>query len=489
LQSITRPIELSVASKVTDPHQCLTWVTEINDAYRALNRPRQKATQIVDLKLRTILWRSRILNHLLTRPPPWAKTDPGHLARILTALNICLTPHQQELAAGLLSSAEIAGLMANQGITPVGHPDLWQTSGPGINLNIVANRSSSWPFHKWRRNNRFSRYQSSGEGVRYRGVCFLPGDVLLANVNLDGNGIYTSLSDPRSFSSHSAFFAILEYHGDRFPVVIETYEKGVRPVPLNVFLGPRFCSYVEVYRHHEYSQQHAAAINKIAAEFIENVRGYNFDSEDRDPAYMSCTAVGRFLHQRSGLTPARTMSKLDHPNVRNNLSKLGYTYFDFFAPVDFLLNDCFRFAGRIDNNQIDRLLARELVDKEFRRQFRERDLDPRRFPFPYRLNRWGLGHMRRNTVIGKAIGLVEGFDPHNLPKGPDDLLAVIKIAEKQIGAVISKTRIAIERTMADHDNPDLASLMNSPELNSVVERSLNLSWLPPKTSIKESRIS
>ena len=479
MQNINQSIELSVASKITDPHQCLSWVTEINDAYRALDRPRQGATQVVDLKLRTILWRSRILSHLLTRPPSWAVANSAHLAQVLTALNTYLTPHQQELAAGLLSPAEFAGLLANQGITPVAHPDLWQTSGPGINLDIVANRSSSWPFHKWRRNDRFGRYESSGEGVRYRGVDFLPGDVLLANVNLDGNGIYTSLSDPRSFSSHSAFFAVLEYDGDRFPVVIETYEKGVRPVPLNVFLGPRFCSYVEVYRHNEYSGQHAATINKIAAEFVERVQGYNFDSEDQDPAYMSCTAVGRFLHQQAGLTPARTMSKLHHPKVQSNLSKLGYTYFDFFAPVDFLLNDCFSYAGRIDNNQIDRLLARELVDKEFRRQFMERELDSRRFPFPYRLNRWGLGHIRRNTVIGKVIGLVEGFDSHNLPKGPDDLMAVIKIVEKQIGAVISKTRTAIEKTMANHDNHDLEALMNSPELIAVVENSLNLPWLPP----------
>ncbi len=478
MQNTNLSLELSIARKVTDPHECLSWVTVVNDRYRALDRPRQGAAQVVDLKLRTILWRSRVLEHLLTRPPPWARTNPALLTGILTALNIYLTPSQQELTAGLLSPAEFAGLLANQGITPEGHPELWQTSGPGINLNIVANRSSSWPFRKWRRNSRFGRYEPSGEGVRYRGVDFLPGDVLLANVNLDGNGIYTSLSDPRSFSSHSAFFAVLEYAGDRFPVVIETYEKGVRPVPLNVFLGPRFCSYVEVYRHQQYSEPHAATINEIAAEFVENVRGYNFDSEDKDPTYMSCTAVGRFLHQRAGLTPARTMSKLHHPKIQTNLSKLGYTYFDFFAPVDFLLNDCFSFAGRIDNNQIDRLLARELVDQEFRRQFMERELDPGRFSFPYQLNRWGLSHMRRNTVIGRAIGLVEGFDQHNLPRGPDDLLAVIKIAEKEIGAVIAKTRTAIEETMSGHENPDLAELMNNPELNSVVERSLNLSWLP-----------
>ena len=71
--------------------------------------------------------------------------------------------------------------------------------------------------------------------MRYRGVEFTPGDVLLANVNLDGNGVYTTLSDPKSFSSHSAFFAVLKHDGRRFPVVVETYEKGLRPVPLSVF--------------------------------------------------------------------------------------------------------------------------------------------------------------------------------------------------------------------------------------------------------------
>ena len=416
---------------------------------------------------------------MLKQPPTWTARNRGHMAQILSALDIYITPDQRKRAAKLLKPTEFAGILANQGITPAGYPQLEQLSGPGVNLNIVANRSSSWSFQRWRKDHRFSRYEASAEGVRYRGVDFRPGDVLLANVNLDGNGVYTALSDPRGFSSHSAFFAILEYAGRQFPVVIETYEKGVRPVPLNVFLGPRYCSYVEVYRHRDYSRNHAAAIARIAAEFIECVQGYNFDSEDPDPDYMSCTAVGRFLHQRAGLTPARTLSKLQHPNIQSNLSRLGYEYFDFFAPVDFLLNDSFRFVGRVDNNQIDRLLARELVDREFRRQFMERELVLRGFPFRYRLNRWGIDQIRRSTLIGKTIGRIEGFDARSLPKGPDDLLAVITIAEQQIGAVIKKTTHTIAKILSEPGDPTLDDLMTHPVIQTQIENSLNLPWLPP----------
>jgi len=478
-QSLFQLIGLPIAVKLADPDECLAWVAQVNDAYRRLERPVLGADRVVDFKLRTTLWRRTVLHGLFDRTGPCTGIDPGRLLDILVALNVFPDAEQQRIAMNVLGPDLFARLQASMGITPAGHPELELESGPGVNLDIVANRSSRWPFEKWRLDERFSRYETAGEGVRYRGVEFAPGDVLLANVNLDGNGVYTSLSDPKSFSSHSAFFAMLEHRGRRFPVVIETYEKGVRPVPLSVFLGPHFCSYVELYRHVEFTAGHADAINAAAARFIEEVRGYNFNSEDLNPAYMSCTAVGRFLHQAAGMTPIRTVSKLAHPNIQGNLGKLGYTYFDFFAPVDFLLSDRFRYAGHIDNNQADRLLARELVDREFRRQFEERQLDPKRFPAMGGLNRWGIRQIRNGTLVGRVIGKVEGFDAHNLPKGPDHLMAVITLAEKQIGEVIKKTIDACTAELRGPDQPGLDEMLDHVAINRLVRESLNLPWLPP----------
>lgn len=475
---VNQLLKQSLQGGLQNPHACLTWVKEINQNYREIQRHRMPAEEVVELKLKIIFWRSRLLDALLRHPPAWINDHREELLETLFALNVYLPSHQQNLALGLLGQRALAELLANQGITPKGHSDLEEISGPGVSLNIVANRNSSWPFSKWRRNRLFGRYQYEQEGVRYRGVFFRPGDVLLANVNLDGNGVYTSLSDPKSFSSHSAFFAILEADHMRFPVVIETYEKGVRPVPLNVFLGPSFSSYVEIYRHNDYSPRHATSINQAAMDFIQNVRGYNFDSEDPDPTYMSCTAVIRFMHQYARLKPAQSKSKIQHPRIQANLSRLGFTYFDFFAPVDFLLNDCFHCVGYVDNNQIDRLLARELVDREFRQRFIERELDPDKFPFPAKLNRWGIDHIRRQSLVGKIIGAIEGFDNDSLPKGPDHLLAVIKLAEKQIGKAIKATRDALQPVLTDMDALDTAQLLNDSRVRQAFQNSFDLPWLP-----------
>jgi hypothetical protein len=483
LQRFCIAVQSPVFGELSDPDQgAAAWIAQVNEQHRRFERPVLGAEGALELKLATALWRRGVLRALLDSAGPLKGAAPGRLLESLLALNVYLDADQRRKAEALLDPEQFARLRASMGNTPEGYPALAQVSGPGVALDIVANRSSRWTFEKWRLNERFSRYEPAGEGVRYRGVEFQPGDVLLANVNLDGNGVYTALSDPKSFSSHSAFFAVFQHRGARFPVVIETFEKGVRPVPLSVFLGPRFCSYVEVYRHQEYTRERADGLNAAAARFVDEVRGYNFDSEDRDLDYMSCTAVGRFMHQAAGMTPIRTQSKIGHPNIQANLGKLGYTFFDFFSPVDFLLSDRFRCVGCVDNNQVDRLLARELVDREFRRQFESRQLDPRRFPFRSRINRWGIRQIRSGGPAGSFLGWLEGFEARNLPKGPDDLMAVITPAEKQIGAVIKRATAAIARVLTHSTQPDLEGLLHHAEINDLVRKSLDLPWLPARSS-------
>ena len=459
---------------------CLDWVAQVNDAYAALARPEHDARDIVDLKLALCLWRSRLQEQILAYPPSWAQSEPESAQRVLLGLNVLLSDRHMELAAKLLPAPLLAELLAAQGTATPGFPQWDRISGPGVSLNIVANRGSSWPYEKWRANELFARYQFEEEGVRYRGVLFRPGDVLLANVNVDGNGVYTSLSEPKGFSSHSGFFAILEHAGKRFPVVVETYEKGVRPVPLSIFLGPKFTSYVEVYRHTDYAADQAGALNRAALEVIDRVRAYNFDSEDLDPHYLSCTAVGRVMHAEAGLKPAKRISELGHPMVRNNLAKVGYRYFDYFGPVDFLLNDCFRFVGLVDNNQLDRLLARELVDREFRRRFCSSELEPRNFPFPYALNLWGISQMRKRSFWGKLISLIEGYDVDTLPKGPDALMAVILLAEKQIGKSIRQIRETIVPVLAEVESLDMSAFSDDERVRAALQENLVLPWLLPE---------
>ncbi len=145
--------------------------------------------------------------------------------------------------------------------------------------------------------------------------------------------------------------------------------------------------------------------------------------------------------------------------------------------MDYLLDERFQCAGWIDNNQFSSLLARDLIDSEFKAQFAARRIEPDKFPFPYTLNRWGIKHIRRRTLMGRLIGLVEGFDEHSLPKGPDDLLAVITLAEKQIGKAILKTKSVIDRELQEFDHDRVDSLLSSPRIRDTVTAALDLPWL------------
>ena len=309
-------------------------------------------------------WRSRIKTQLVERivASPAAQHEPLMLA--LAALRTHLAPEVLTRLEEIVDPELFARLQCEQGIRPAARAG-GRLAGPQVDLKISANRSSRWTFEKWARIEELGRYDFEEDGVRFRGVLLRPGDVLLSNCNLDGNGIYTTLGDPKAYSSHAALFAILSAGGRRFPAAIETYEKGVRPTPLNVFLSPRYAAHTEVYRHVNLATEHTVRVNAAAARMIREVKGYNFDTCDSARDYVSCTGVPRFVLQDAGLEPGCTKSNIMDAGIQQNLLALGYNFFDFSSPIDFVLSDEYRCVGWFDNDQVDRLVARELVEVEF----------------------------------------------------------------------------------------------------------------------------
>lgn len=459
------------------PDACVERAREIHDCYMCLDRGQIGADQVLELKFASLYWRHNLLSMLRDPPSSWVNADHNTLTGIVDALN-CRFPDTTIAGLSPHMGAESRDyILARQGVPPHGSTRHRTLAGPGVILDIRANRSSAWPFRRWKRKPEFSIYDFDGDGVNFRGLHFRPGDILLANVNIDGNGVYTTLSDPTRFSSHAAVFAILEDGGRRYPAVIETYEKGVRAVPLNVFLDAKFCAYVEVYRHKELQEPQTYVVNRSALTMLDRVRGYNFDSKADDRDYVSCCTVGRLLHIDAGLEPASWKSRIQHPGIQTNLEKLGYTFFDFFAPVDYLLDANFRIVGWVDNHQFDDLLARELVEGYFRELFMTRRLNPERFPLMARVNRWGIRHIRRRSPLGRTIGLVEGFDHQSLPKGPDPLMAVITIAEAQLGRAIKRTKQWLKDLDHTPEYFSLGEFSRQPRVREYLESNVRFPWL------------
>lgn len=457
-------------------------ITQRNEDFLALPRAGGDAESILAAKFSHAFWRQRALSRLLTLAEHEARDgrlDQGRLADNLVALNLHLQPAQRKRAEALFKDrSQLARVLAGQGQRLADVPEYHEIAGPDMDLKIKVNRSSAWPFSKWRQLEQFAEYQFEGDGVRYRGWLLRPGDVLLANVNLDGNAVYTSLSEPKGYCPHSAMFTVLEHAGRRYPAVIETYEKGARAIPLNVFLNSRYLAYGEIYRYQKLTDAQRAELTSAAHALIADARGYNFYTCDNNPEYVSCTSLIQVLFAAVGAPQVEPVSTIGHPGIRENLGRLGYATFDpFFAPVDFLLNPDFECVGWIDNNQLPRLVARELVEHGFRRQFERGQLNPRRAPLMHHINHFGIRQMRRRTPLGKVISMVMGFDHISLPYGPDPMLAIVTPAEAQLGGAVRRLLPTVEQYLQRQDRFELAELKQDSAIQAAIDKHVQLKWL------------
>ena len=453
-------------------------IREANRAYLALPRHEGDARAILARKLETAFWRRATLDRLL-RAGESEVAEPDGLAEAILALGLHLGGGDLDRLRRIVGGGEPYGrVLAQQGVRWPRTPEVHDLAGPDVDLKIQANRDSPWPLEKWRKITAFSEYRFEGGAIHYRGLVLWPGDVILANVNLDGNFVYSSLSDPKCVFTHSAVVTVFQEGARRFPAVVETYEKGVRAIPLSIFLNARFLAYGELYRHRGLTLAHGERLAAAAAAMVRDTRGYNCTSWSDDRAYLSCTAVGRFLLEDVGLDGVGPRSAIVHPRVRENLALVGYGHFEpFFTPVDYLLNPYFTLVGVVDNNQFDRLLARELVEQGFRRGFETRRLEPRLLPPEYLVNRFALGQIRARTALGGVISRAVGFTPRNLPKGPDAMMAGIVPAEKQFGKAVRKLLPAVATHVAREGRFSFEETMADPHLQDLRDQALRLRWL------------
>ena len=117
------------------------------------------------------------------------------------------------------------------------------------------------------------------------------------------------------------------------------------------------------------------------------------------------------------------------------------------------------------------------MEARFREQFAQRKIDIGKLPSRYRVNLWGIGHIRRRTALGRLIARLEGFDHISLPKGPDQVIAMIKLAEGQVGRGIRLLHPFVRDYLHGLDTFDLEQVSTDRRINQQIDRCLNLPWL------------
>ncbi len=325
--------------------------------------------------------------------------------------------------------------------------------GPYKDIKIVANKTSKIVYEKWSKISNFKNYEYRDDGVIFRGKYIQEGDVILSNVNIWGNGVYTAVANEKDCAYHMGVFCIIRDNDKRIPVVIEAYEKGARPVPLKIFLSKRFCSYCEIYRMKDIEKKQMHNLGKVALEMCREVKGYNFDTEDVDREYLACTMVPTALYERAGIDPIKSKSSyFNDPKIKRNLEAIGQDYSKFFVLADYAQDKRMKCVGVIDNDEFIRNITSEMLERRFKTMFLERQVVCSKLPLEYQINYWGIGQLRNKTMVGKVITLIFGFDSVSLPKGDDRTLAVVEVLMHSVGRDI-KRNLKVFKSIINYSGP------------------------------------
>lgn len=342
---------------------------------------------------------------------------------------------------------------------------------------IYHTKPSQWPYSRWSNFHQFSRYSGyeyTAEGVRFRGIEFKPGDVILSKLNSDSDGVYISFFENLGKFSHAAVFTILKKNGTQFPAVIEIHELGVRAVPLARFMHPDFTSYVEVFRAKDIPHFRLIEINARVLDAISTSHGYDFYADFSESDYLSCTELVLLV---LGLNP----EELD---LRPSF--LDLSGFDNFAALDmsalftkpiltpdnFAASENFVLQGSIDNQRGLEQLARDLVRLQFRKFFWEQRLSIDNLPILYDINHFGVGSIKAQTfMIGRISLWFSGFTADTFPNGPAKLLASVEIFEREIARAARRliNDSSFMEMLSQQSTRSVEELFKLPEVQSYVD--------------------
>ncbi len=429
----------------------------LHQQFKLIPRDFDQAKTFTDIKFLMQKMRQLIKNHLLARPLT------THSIRALRAIHLKLDESalNQLLERSQLSDDQefkyqLSSLLAEQGMTKILQKYLAhyrqlneriKEAGPQDFLKMKANRRSRTTEKEWLKKSDFCFYRFTQDGVFYKGMELRPGDMVLSSVNLDGNGIYTTLVEPKGYAYHFGIFAIIEHHGRRYPVVVETYEIGVRLVPLHQFFCAYFNCYFEIFRLNDVPATFYAGVNHHAQELPKTVKGYNFDTEDPDHTYLACTSVATYLFKQLGLDPIATQSHYSsHPQVLNNLAAIELKTGPFLSPWDFIASPRTHCVGVWDNDQFLLNICRELCERRVDQIFKSHQLALSPAPLLYYFNSFGVQQIQKNTMLGIAIGKIVGFNKDNLPAASHKVLAIIEIFEHTMERCVRKLYRQLQST-------------------------------------------
>lgn len=309
--------------------------------------------------------------------------------------------------------------------------------GPGVEVDFGPNGyeadSRRWEMDDWTDEEEYrdSYYSKIPYGVRYRGIDFKNGDVLVTRGL--GKFLFTTFDYPKGPFGHAAMFMMMEKDGNYYPSVIEVSTYGVRAVPLEVFLNQNFIAVIEVYRHNQLSNDRAIyeftqQARPLIVEKLPNNVSYNLqlsptEETGRSRHVFTCADFVAFIFEEMGLNPIEIKTEI-MPTVFKHSKYFGFSRSDYLSPSDYAADTDLYYVGTIDNQKMEAMLTQAVISDQFKKRFEEADkLD---LPWTHGLYST-MARVLQSEVnpLGSIIRFFVGFNTENVPTGAGEALSFI----------------------------------------------------------------
>jgi|GEM_PF-6518020 len=298
---------------------------------------------------------------------------------------------------------------------------------PQKTLPIYSVHGSPITFSDWIDDEEFSNYRFKGDEVVYRGLKIHSGDVILNHPAEKPVGAFTSLADEPNSFSHSAIVVFFERGDRKIPAVLDAHEKGVRAVPLNVFLSPQVITYAEIFRFKEdvWTPERQQTLAREAESILTQDFPYDLTGSPA-PDALSCVELVNFLIERSGLMPFPIQKGISD-DIYQNILHFGEIQNQFINPAQVAMSPSLMSVGYIDNGaSLMDMVANEAIFKVFRDTLAYGVLKTHQYPFADDLGLVALNFIQDpNSILGKLILKLIGFTPSNFPRGSKEILVSI----------------------------------------------------------------
>ncbi len=410
-------------------------IRTIRQGYLDVNRRISSRGELVDMKFALLSLEEAVIRRAIAAIA--GDGDPAvnnSAIQVLTAADAFMTREELSVlqAAESEGNASLADVLADQAILDFAP-------------RIPPSRESRWDWQRIQARPELTigNYPKDSQGrVLLRGAALESGDILMVHLKNPSEGLFTAFAEEPNYSYHAAMYIELAGELGVYPLILESYEMGLRVVPAASYFRGDHTAFIEVLRWPDdgaggTTGGRSTRLAEAVARNLGQSWGFNITLNDDislTENYISCVTTLTLPLGEAGYPLPGTLTGISAAAVAN-FARVGTEARPFITPSDFLTMDELSPVAIINNRGLELLIAASLANNDLNTRFERRVLAPD--DGMWRLYRSAVrGVQNRRFLVEPVILGIFGYSRETFPLGTPDILALVLRLEEEIDKAV-----------------------------------------------------